>query len=540
MDDSRPRDITIPPRDGYFPVDTSRAVPTDSTPVNAPLAPPSVALPQPIVGFPQQQMQPEFNPQVIAVESQPVVVPIEPLDESVFASAPVVPAVSEPVTPVIVESPSFEPIVPFADDMSEVADLMPVAESVIETVPESIDTPEFVPEPVAEQPAFSLPPPPPPPVFELPVTPALTEEVVAEPIEAARPEPAPLENAIENIDPIVIPASSLGSTVRSMDFITPAPAPVVALPPFETAAPEPIQPPAPSTLERTFTRPPEPASRPVAVNPVAGYFQSIAGGTSAIPTAATTNAPSWLSRFKKPIIIAGVSLLLIGIGVYATTTLIANNNARQAVQTEDTPEPVTEAPAVIPTEEEKPAEEELPAIVPAPEVEGVVQPTTPTVIPAVANTSANDAEIAKQPRKISIPTLGISASIENIGLTPSGAIGAPSSIWNAGWYTASAQPGTDGAVFIDGHASESRNGIFGDLDKARVGETITVLRNDGKEISYWIAKISVVDRRHVDVAQTLKPYGNAKRGLNIMSCIGTWVESEKTLTHRVLVYAIER
>jgi hypothetical protein len=38
----------------------------------------------------------------------------------------------------------------------------------------------------------------------------------------------------------------------------------------------------------------------------------------------------------------------------------------------------------------------------------------------------------------------------------------------------------------------------------------------------------------------LKPYGSAKRGLNIISATGPWIATDQTQRDRVIVYAIEK
>jgi LPXTG-site transpeptidase (sortase) family protein len=144
---------------------------------------------------------------------------------------------------------------------------------------------------------------------------------------------------------------------------------------------------------------------------------------------------------------------------------------------------------------------------------------------------------ADQPKQLKIPKLGINAAVVSLGLTSGGAVDTPKNIWNAGWYNGSAKPGTDGAVFIDGHSSASRGALFGNLDKLVVGDQIQLERGDGSLITYRVAYTATVDRNAVDMASMMKPYGGAARGLNIITCVGKWIDSEKTLENRALVYA---
>ena len=142
-----------------------------------------------------------------------------------------------------------------------------------------------------------------------------------------------------------------------------------------------------------------------------------------------------------------------------------------------------------------------------------------------------------QPKTLKIQKLGISAAVVSLGLTNTGAVDTPKSIWDAGWYNGSAKPGTDGAVFIDGHSSASRGALFGNLDKLANGDQIQIVRGDGVVLTYRVAHTTIVDRNAVDMVSMMKPYGGAARGLNIITCVGKWIDSEKTLENRTLVYA---
>jgi LPXTG-site transpeptidase (sortase) family protein len=142
-----------------------------------------------------------------------------------------------------------------------------------------------------------------------------------------------------------------------------------------------------------------------------------------------------------------------------------------------------------------------------------------------------------EPKKLKIQKLGINAAIVSLGLTNTGAVDTPENIWDAGWYNGSAKPGTDGAVFIDGHSSASRGALFGNLDKLVVGDQIQIERGDGVVLTYKVAHTVIVDRNAVDMVSMMKPYGGVARGLNIITCVGKWIDSEKTLQNRTLVYA---
>ena len=163
------------------------------------------------------------------------------------------------------------------------------------------------------------------------------------------------------------------------------------------------------------------------------------------------------------------------------------------------------------------------------------QNTSPTS--SAAGSAASSSIAPDQPKTIKIQKLGINASVVSVGLTSSGAVDTPKNIWNAAWYTGSAKPGNSGAVLIDGHSSATRGALFGNLDRLAAGDQIQIVRGDGTLITYSIAYTTIVNRNNVDMGSLLKPYDGADKGLNIITCTGKWIDSEKTLENRVLIYA---
>jgi LPXTG-site transpeptidase (sortase) family protein len=237
---------------------------------------------------------------------------------------------------------------------------------------------------------------------------------------------------------------------------------------------------------------------------------------------------------KKSIIRASLSLLLVGIiglGGYVIADSFFINQKAKEVLTQSSSDPIPiESPIVNDSENNT--------------VATTTNATTTTVnatedqqVLGTADTAAAYAVPADQPKYITISKLGIQAPVVNLGLTSSGAVDTPKNIWHAGWYNGSAKPGTNGASLIDGHSSETHGALFGNLEQLVAGDKIQIERGDGVIINYQVAYVVIVNRNNVDMASMMKPYGNSSKGLNIISCNGKWIDSEKTLENRVLVYA---
>lgn len=161
--------------------------------------------------------------------------------------------------------------------------------------------------------------------------------------------------------------------------------------------------------------------------------------------------------------------------------------------------------------------------------------TDTSAIPASA--LANYQVASSLPRLLYSSDLKVAARILPMSVTIDGNIQAPRNINDAGWYSGSVKPGEPGAVFIDGHASgASRQGLFGYLYTLKPGNELQVEKGDGSRLTYRVMKVDTVALDAVDMKKVLQPYEGVTNGLNLMTCTGAWVNSEKTYDQRVIVW----
>lgn len=219
------------------------------------------------------------------------------------------------------------------------------------------------------------------------------------------------------------------------------------------------------------------------------------------------------SKWHKRIIIGGVILIAIAIlGYVAYDTWLVNNKTQAVLR----------APGIIVAQDGNDTEKAN---------EGIE--TTPVVKDDLSGYKVE----AHQPRILSIASLSLEARIRPMGLNHDKSIQAPKNIYDAGWYTGSAQLGQPGAMFIDGHASgATRQGLFGYLDTLKVGDDVSVERGDGQKFQYEVVKVVTVPLTAIDMSAILMPYSGVEKGLNLMTCTGRWVKDGATLDHRVIVY----
>ncbi|WP_418057500.1 sortase domain-bontaining protein [Pimelobacter simplex] len=96
-----------------------------------------------------------------------------------------------------------------------------------------------------------------------------------------------------------------------------------------------------------------------------------------------------------------------------------------------------------------------------------------------------------RPASVSIPAIGMRAPLDVVGVAK-GSMVIPENVRRGGWLMGSAAPGeVVGATVIAGHVSDrhDRPGAFGKLNKAKVGQVVTVRGTDGTVQRYRITKV---------------------------------------------------
>lgn len=142
-----------------------------------------------------------------------------------------------------------------------------------------------------------------------------------------------------------------------------------------------------------------------------------------------------------------------------------------------------------------------------------------------------------EPRMLKIAKLGINARVLSMGVNLDNTIQAPINIYDSGWYKDSAKPGQSGAVFINAHASgPTREGLFAYLDTLQVGDEVEIEKGDGSTVRYRVVHNETIDLKKVDMGKVLSTYNGAEKGLNLMTCNGSWLQDSRTYDHRTMIY----
>lgn len=149
---------------------------------------------------------------------------------------------------------------------------------------------------------------------------------------------------------------------------------------------------------------------------------------------------------------------------------------------------------------------------------------------------------ADKPRYLSIEKLSLAkARIVEVGVTKSGELDTPVSIFDVGWYRSSSKPGSGGTLLLDGHnGGPTKAGVFKQLPSLQSGDKIILERGDGTVLTY-----QVFDNRTLPLTEAsdfmseaqISPQPGAE-SLTIISCTGEWSDTQKTFLSRQFLRAI--
>ncbi|MFC0006038.1 class F sortase [Micromonospora siamensis] len=167
-------------------------------------------------------------------------------------------------------------------------------------------------------------------------------------------------------------------------------------------------------------------------------------------------------------------------------------------------------------------------------VDGTPAPVTPD--PTVTGPAALT---RSTPTTISIPRIGVNASIISLGTNPDGTVQVPplEQAMTAGWYSPGASPGEVGNAVVVGHVDSAKIGpaVFFNLGALQPGDTITVGRQDGRSVTFTVDEVRSYPKTAFPTEQVYGP--NDRAGLRVVTCGGTFDETARSYLDNVVVYA---
>ncbi|MFK4104495.1 class F sortase [Streptomyces sp. NPDC019531] len=145
-----------------------------------------------------------------------------------------------------------------------------------------------------------------------------------------------------------------------------------------------------------------------------------------------------------------------------------------------------------------------------------------------------------RPQRLDIPDLGVQAPVVARGLDVRGALDPPpfDQPGVVGWYAAGAAPGAAGTALMVGHVdTETRPAVFYKISALRPGETVRVVRDDGRVAEFTVDDVQVLTRDRFDARQAYGQRASGRAELRLITCGGTFDRASRSYTANVIVSA---
>ena len=141
------------------------------------------------------------------------------------------------------------------------------------------------------------------------------------------------------------------------------------------------------------------------------------------------------------------------------------------------------------------------------------------------------------PAQLSIPSLGVNARVEEVGVKADGGMANPSGFATVGWYKYGSQPGAAGRAVIAGHVNNALglSGVFARLSDIAIGEKITVSDKEGRALTYVVREKTQYATKDAPLKDIFTITGPSE--LVLITCEGDWIPSARSYDKRLVVVA---
>lgn len=141
------------------------------------------------------------------------------------------------------------------------------------------------------------------------------------------------------------------------------------------------------------------------------------------------------------------------------------------------------------------------------------------------------------PVRLKIPSINVDAALDYVGLTPQGELGVPNGPTNAAWYDRGSRPGEVGTAVINGHFGwiNGISAVFDNLHSLKKDDSIYVIDDRGTTIAFVVRDIQMYDQNASEPA--VFGSNDGKAHLNLITCQGTWSETQQSYSNRLVVFA---
>lgn len=140
----------------------------------------------------------------------------------------------------------------------------------------------------------------------------------------------------------------------------------------------------------------------------------------------------------------------------------------------------------------------------------------------------------EDPKKILIPSIGVDAYVQKVGVDQNNMVAVPTNIHIAGWFVKMARPGQNGLSIIDGHV-DGRNGpgVFAELSKLKKDDEYTIVFGSGQRRKFRIVEMVEVSAQEA-ATKLFSQNPNITSQLNLITCSGSFDEKNRAYEKRTI------
>lgn len=142
---------------------------------------------------------------------------------------------------------------------------------------------------------------------------------------------------------------------------------------------------------------------------------------------------------------------------------------------------------------------------------------------------------APPPAFLLIPSLGVSAVVEQAGLTPDRQMENPTDWDKVAWYKYGSVPGGEGSAVLAGHLdSETGTAVFWDLEELQPGDEVEIIDTRGDVRTFAVTGSELYDATDVPMEEIFAAGGKPR--IALITCDGAW-SAGGGYSKRLVVYA---
>ncbi|RBY87525.1 class F sortase [Blastococcus sp. TF02A-26] len=202
--------------------------------------------------------------------------------------------------------------------------------------------------------------------------------------------------------------------------------------------------------------------------------------------------------------------------------------------------PVTWQLARTPAEAGTPVEQVLSASTPsAPAEPPPSAPAVPEGLPPVVTRDAAPAPpaAAPVPVRLSLPSLGVDAPVDAVGVAEDGQMALPEDVSRVGWYRFGPPPGEVGSAVVAGHVDDAEQGLgaLAALREAEPGDEVLVTDSAGAVTRWRVVGRELITKQELPLAELFARDGAPR--LVLVTCGGPFLPEYRSYRDNVVVVA---